>query len=230
MGKILPGVFVSFANPKGGVGKSTLALLFAAYLASLKSGLKFCIVDVDDAQNSIGSFRLRELNSDVEESYKVLPISSSEFGSYVDYLKDEFDIIIVDFPGNLKQDGVVETLTLMDVVVMPFEPSPLCLSATLDFYRYYSNEILALRTKMGFSTIIKGLPNRINPNVMEYKELVDDPRALPFELMKNHIKDSRVRFQRNLSTILTDYDNMSNEWGDEMIELITKHIELVNAK
>ena len=34
MGQILPGVVVAFENPKGGVGKSTLTVLFAGYIHS----------------------------------------------------------------------------------------------------------------------------------------------------------------------------------------------------
>lgn len=32
MGKILPGVFLTFENTKGGVGKSTITALFAGYI------------------------------------------------------------------------------------------------------------------------------------------------------------------------------------------------------
>ena len=30
---------------------------------------------------------------------------------------------LVDFPGNLKQNGVVETLHFVDVIIIPFEPN-----------------------------------------------------------------------------------------------------------
>ncbi len=61
-------------------------------------------------------------------------ISSSEFTNQLDFLKESFDVILIDFPGNLKQNGVVETLHFIDIVIMPFEPNNTDLSATLYFY------------------------------------------------------------------------------------------------
>ncbi len=63
MGQILPGITVSFENPKGGVGKSTLTALFAGYVKSLSEnseGLSIAVVDIDDMQNTIGKY---EINS-----------------------------------------------------------------------------------------------------------------------------------------------------------------------
>ena len=60
MGQILPGLTVSFENPKGGVGKSTLTALFAGYVKSLSEngeGLSIAVVDIDDMQNTIGRMR-----------------------------------------------------------------------------------------------------------------------------------------------------------------------------
>ena len=47
MGKILPGIFVAFENPKGGTGKSTLTALFAGYVheSHEQTGLTIGVVD-----------------------------------------------------------------------------------------------------------------------------------------------------------------------------------------
>ena len=127
MGQILPGLTVSFENPKGGVGKSTLTALFAGYVKSLSEngeGLSIAVVDIDDMQNTIGRMRDSEAEDGTDKSneYEVINIGSSEFINQLDFLKENFDIILVDFPGNLKQNGVIETLHFIDVVIMPFEP------------------------------------------------------------------------------------------------------------
>ena len=229
MGKILPGIFVAFENPKGGAGKSTLTALFAGYVhATAKdTGLTIGVCDIDDAQNTIGKVRLFDSmqQDNLDEEYQVMNISSADFVNSVDYLKDSFDIILVDFPGNLKQTGVVEVLMMMDIVIIPFEPSKIEIMHTIDFYKYYTTKILAKREELGFKTIVRALPNRVLPNLLEYKDLIAQQGDLPFKLLKHHIKESRVNYQRNLSTIIRNYDNVCDEFGEEMIQLLTEYIK-----
>lgn len=229
MGKILPGIFVSFENPKGGVGKSTLTALFAGYIHATahSSGLTVGVVDIDDAQNTIGKMRLFEATQQesLDEEYQVMNISSSEFIENMDFLKENFDIILVDFPGNLKQAGVVETLMMIDVLIIPFEPSKIEIMHTINFFDYYKANIMSKREELGYKTTVRGLPNRVVPNLIEYKDLVANQNEFPIKLMEQHIKESRVQFQRNLSTLISNYNHVCDEFGDEMVQLITEHIK-----
>lgn len=87
-------------------------------------------------QNTIGKLREDEAEDGImkkEEEYEVINISSSEFINQLDFLQDNYDIILVDFPGNLKQNGVVETLHFVDVIIIPFEPNQTDLRPTLTF-------------------------------------------------------------------------------------------------
>lgn len=229
MGKILPGIFVAFENPKGGVGKSTLTALFAGYIhaTAKETGLTVGVVDIDDAQNTIGKMRLFEATQQesLDEEYQVMNISSSEFIENMDFLKENFDIILVDFPGNLKQAGVVETLMMIDVLIIPFEPSKIEIMHTINFFDYYKANIMTKREELGYKTTVRGLPNRVVPNLIEYKDLVANQNEFPIKLMEQHIKESRVQFQRNLSTLISNYNHVCDEFGDEMVQLITEHIK-----
>lgn len=229
MGKNFSGIFLAFENPKGGAGKSTITAMFAGYAhaTSKETGLTIGICDIDDAQNTIGKMRLFESmeHDNLDEEYQVMNISSADFVNHVNYLKESFDIILVDFPGNLKQVGVIEVLMMMDIVVIPFEPSKIEIMHTIDFYNYYAENILAEREKLGFKTIVRGLPNRVLSNLLEYKELVANQEDLPFKLLKHHIKDSRVNFQRNLSTLISNYDHVCDDFGEEIIQLLTEYIK-----
>lgn len=229
MGKILDGIFVTFENPKGGTGKSTLTALFAGYVHANKqeTGLSIGVVDIDDAQNTLGELRAFDMGEedDANEEYQVMNISSADFINSMDYLKESFDIILVDFPGNLKQEGVVETLMMMDVVIIPFAPSKIEVMHTIKFYNYYKENILAKRDQLGFKTIVKGLPNKVTPNLLEYRELIANKDGLPFELMNNHIKESKVNYQRNLSTLIKNYNNSCDDFGEEMIQLLIDYVK-----
>ena len=120
-------------------------------------GLAVAVVDIDDMQNTIGRLRENETSEDgdKENEYQVINISSSEFINQLDFLKDSFDIILVDFPGNLKQNGVIEALHFIDVIVIPFEPNNTDLSATLYFYNNIYKDILSARRKLGQKTTVR---------------------------------------------------------------------------
>lgn len=229
MGKNLPGIFVTFENPKGGVGKSTLTALFAGYVhaTSKDTGLTIGVCDIDDAQNTIGKLRLfdSEQQANLDEEYQVMSISSADFTNSVNYLRESFDIILVDFPGNLKQKGVIEALMLMDIVIIPFAPSKIEIVHTKEFYNYYKENILAKREELGYKTIVRALPNRVLTNLIEYKRLLALEKELPFKLLTNHVKESRVNYQRNLSTLMTNYDGSCDDLGVELINLLIDFIK-----
>lgn len=225
MGKILPGIFCAFENPKGGAGKSTLTAIFAGYLHSVgkEQGLEIGVIDIDDIQNSVNKLRQLEETEETSGEYRIMSISSSDVIDQMDFLKEEFDIILIDFPGNLKQEGVIEILHLIDVCIIPFEPNQISLMATLDFYELYTG-IIAERSKNGLKTIVKGVPNRVVPNLTEYKSLIAEKDSLPFELLDNHIKESKVEFQRNITTLMNEYRNNADAFCEEVLELLTSYI------
>ena len=135
-----------------------------------------------------------------EEEYEVINISSSEFINQLDFLQDNYDIILVDFPGNLKQNGVVETLHFVDVIIIPFEPNQTDLRPTLTFYYNIYEGIIESRRKIGKKTTVRGV------------------------MMQNYIKDSRVDYQRNLSTLSKAYHHPCDAFCEEVLELICNHI------
>lgn len=232
MGKILPGVFLAFENPKGGVGKSTITALFAGYIhtTAKDTELTIGVVDIDDAQNTIGKMREFETgqSENIKEEYEVMNISSTEFTAQMDYLREQFDIILVDFPGSLKQPGVVETLMMIDIIIIPFSPSPIEIQATIEFFNFYKRNILSVRESNGFNTTVKGLLNRVSPNMLEFKELLASQDQLPFKLMNNYLREQRVNFQRNMTTIMTDYDNGCDNFGEEVVSIITEFVKTNN--
>lgn len=189
--------------------------------------LSIGVVDIDDAQNTIGKMREYETSQseNIKEEYEIMNISSTEFTAQMDYLREQFDIVIVDFPGNLKQPGVIETLMMIDIIIIPFSPSPIEIQATIEFFNFYKTNILSVRENNGFNTIVRGLLNRVSPNMLEFKELLASQDQLPFKLMNNYLKEQRVNFQRNMTTIITDYDNGCDSFGEEVVNIITDFVK-----
>lgn len=121
---------------------------------------------------------------------------------------------------------MIEALHFIDVIVIPFEPNNTDLSATLYFYNNIYKDILSARRKLGQKTTVRGAMNRVMPNVLEFKEIMANKSALPFELMDNYIKDSRVDYQRNLSTLSNAYHHPCDAFCEEVLELISNHIKI----
>lgn len=58
-------ISISFANQKGGIGKSTLTILAASWLRYVR-GLNVLVVDCDFPQNSIYELREREKKCEIK--------------------------------------------------------------------------------------------------------------------------------------------------------------------
>lgn len=100
---------IAFANQKGGVGKTTLCILFADYLAWKKKGV--VLLDADD-QRSVTTKREKDVEFFGEEPpYEVQHVGIQD----VDYMQRlmanarQIDgTVIIDCPGNVRDDGLAQ--------------------------------------------------------------------------------------------------------------------------
>lgn len=125
---------IVFANQKGGVGKSTLCILFANYLAWKKQDV--CIIDTD-LQKTIMMQRKkdRELYPDTEEPYNVQDFDVADpdtMQQLMDSASQTDGYVLFDSPGNVpKTDSYLclPMLTISSVLTnMKRKPStpPVC--------------------------------------------------------------------------------------------------------
>ena len=175
MGKVFEqGIVVSIGNQKGGVGKSVITSLVANYIhQEWGEKLKIIVVDCDDLQGSLIKLRERDLlaqNGEDDKNYRLLQISSMDLPSNIEFLTEEYDIIFLDLPGNLKQPGVLKCYTWVDVLIVPTQTSSLDLQSTIDFANMYKNEIISEREKLNIKTAIYGLFSRVDVQNIDYKE------------------------------------------------------------
>ena len=99
---------VVFANQKGGVGKSTLCILFADYLAW--KGRSVCVIDTD-LQKSVLMQRRKDAvaHSGQDEPYGVQDFDVAEpnaMRQLVDSASEVEGFVLFDTPGNVSQDGL----------------------------------------------------------------------------------------------------------------------------
>jgi len=113
---------ITFANPKGGSGKTTSAILLAEQIA--KAGASVAVLDCDPNQN-IMHWQKDRTKAGRETAFEVIPAPDEE--SFMDTLvelEDRFDYLVLDLEGTASQ-LVTYATSQSDLVVIPFEPTPM---------------------------------------------------------------------------------------------------------
>ena len=127
---------ITFANQKGGVGKSTLAMLFANYLCWKK--MNVCIIDTD-LQQTIALMRKSDLDfyaCEAPYSVQGFPVSDVDTMRQLMENSRKFDgIVLIDAPGNLSQDGLIPILSETDYILCPFRYDKATTSSTSTFVK-----------------------------------------------------------------------------------------------
>ncbi|HJV85522.1 MAG TPA: ParA family protein [Noviherbaspirillum sp.] len=115
---------VVIANPKGGVGKSTVATNLAGYFA--KRGHKVMLGDADTQQSSRAWLALRPgslpqiASWDIVDGHVARPPKGTTH-------------IVLDTPAGLSGSRLDEVLRIADKVVVPLQPSMFDILATQEF-------------------------------------------------------------------------------------------------
>lgn len=153
---------IVFANQKGGVGKSTLCILFADYLAN--KGLPVAVIDAD-LQQSIVVQRQRELKAEKREADNVpwdaVTVNTGTLAAVEEAMaaaKEFPGTILVDAPGNLADDNIVPIYANADYIIAPMSYHPNIIDST----RRFAEVMKQLKESMGLKFKIWFLPNRID--------------------------------------------------------------------
>lgn len=152
---------ITFANQKGGVGKSTLCTLFANYLGA--KGSDVLVLD-GDQQRSICHRREQEMLvfPEYEWLYNVQGFSlenNENVERLMVNLRRIDGVILVDAPGNLVQPGLTALLTLSDYIVIPLQYEASVMTSTAEFLRWIEEH----QANNGCQSKLIFLPNRFKP-------------------------------------------------------------------
>jgi len=128
------------ANPKGGVGKSTLSTNIAGYFAS--QGHAVMLGDADVQQSSMLWLSLRPPAA--------RPIASWELGvEQVAKPPKGTTHVVIDTPAGLHGKRLKEILKLADKVIVPLQPSVFDIFATRAFLDELAQNRHAMNTEIG---------------------------------------------------------------------------------
>lgn len=113
---------ITFANPKGGSGKTTSAILLAEQIAV--SGGRVAILDLDPNANILTWSNTRRAEGrDVPFSVYARP-QAQDTVELIDSLVDSADYLIVDLEGS-KDQIVTFALSRTDLCIIPLDGSPM---------------------------------------------------------------------------------------------------------
>ena len=133
MGKI-----VTFANQKGGTGKTTLA----TNLAVLWSNSKYKVAVIDaDTQKSLANWveARKKYYGENDIGIDVYPYHTHSLGEDIKKIKRKYNFIIIDSPPSITYD-TIQIVKNSDRVFVPVQPSPVDLMATIPFLNLVKQE------------------------------------------------------------------------------------------
>ena len=139
-------IIITFANQKGGVGKTTLCTLFANYLVVHQK--KVLVIDCD-VQQTISFRRKADLQKykDVTIPYNIQPFNIANVQNVQNLmtnLRKMQGIILIDAPGNLTQQGLIPIFANSDYIICPFQYEVTSINATATFISF----IYKIRAKL----------------------------------------------------------------------------------
>lgn len=133
-------VIVTFANQKGGVGKTTLCVTFANYLVT--KGVRVVIVDCD-FQHSILKCRRSDLRKygDGTVPYSVIEKEATDRDDMTLLMEKlhndpSIEVALVDSPGSLKAAGLVPLFVNSDIIAIPFHYDLVTVPSTASFIMF----------------------------------------------------------------------------------------------
>ncbi|GAB4347635.1 MAG: hypothetical protein OHK0038_27460 [Flammeovirgaceae bacterium] len=190
---------ISFANQKGGVGKSTLLLLTAAALHR-RTQKKVLVIDCDP-QNSIHDVYKQEGGKDafdvISFNWKQ-PKPEVNFDKTIALAEKKYDVIFLDIPGKMEGREIYFSILVSDIVIVPIVASALDIKATIDFLETLP-KIREIKEKEGFKLEVYGVINK-KDTTYEHKRLKELTGVGGMQLFYSPLS-SLVRYKRNISTI-----------------------------
>jgi chromosome partitioning protein len=141
---------ITFANPKGGSGKTTAAMLLAEQIAI--SGGRVAILDLDPNANIVAWSRSRaEEGRGVPFTIHARP-QADETVDFIDSMSDTIDYLIVDLEGS-KDQVVTFALSRTDLCVIPLDGSPMEARQAAAAVRLVQSTAAMIRSKIAYTLL-----------------------------------------------------------------------------
>ena len=167
-------VIVTFANQKGGVGKTTLCVTFANYLVT--KGVRVVVIDCD-FQHSIMKCRKADIRKygEQEMPYEVWAYEANDKAMMTTLMEKlhndpEIDVVLMDSPGSLKAEGLIPMFVNSDIIIVPFHYDLVTVPSTASFLMFVDRLKKAVGERMKARLFI--IPNLNDGRIGKRSELL----------------------------------------------------------
>jgi len=185
-------MIILIGNQKGGAGKSTVTLLLANYLVQAKMK-EVTVIDMDYQQSIAQKYERAKLLENTEP-YTVVAASLEHFPGMKNILcTEEAQVVLIDLPGKLDDDGLIAVFESADLVICPFSYDEFSFESTVLFS-------VVLR-KINAKVPIAYVPNRVKATVKYETRYEVDEQLAKLGKVTTPLPD-RIDFQR-VSTFQT---------------------------
>lgn len=206
-------MIILFANQKGGVGKSTLAVLFSNF-AVQKRNRKVKVYDMDFQQSLYNKY----LNSGILENQRLYEVALAKIPGFKSIKKKEKEdpsqLTVIDLAGRMDDDNLIQIFKESELIICPFCYDEYSVTSTFEFCYVVK--------KVNPSSQIILIPNRVKSSV-KYETLDSVNQALgQFGELTSPVSD-RIDFQRITTsytpeTLVPILDPIFNKLFDDYIE------------
>ena len=221
--------YIAFGNMKGGVGKTTLNSILANYIKN-NTDKSVVVLDADDSQLSLTKLReMDEKFNDEFESYPLIEVSSKDVTTFArENLESEVDYVIIDLPGNVNQEGVIETYSILDYLFVPTRLTVLDIQSSVEFITNSVTKINNIRKELDFpEMVVTGCINNVDKRTTEYNQYKEIGSSYVTDLVpfiKTVLPSSSV-FSREINT----KDEFKHKTKGDLIKHFCKEVfEIIN--
>jgi chromosome partitioning protein len=206
-------MLIALCNPKGGVGKSTIATHLAAH--AREQGRKVALIDAD-AQESSSAWLADLADSGFRvEVYRYQ--TADEILDHADEAASKYDLVVADGPGALKE--VTRALLMVcDIALLPIGPGALDLRASLDSIRVLRQAQKVRRGPPRAAVI----PNKLHPRYRLSRELLDAAAELKLPTLAGLSLRQAYADSAGQGTVVWRMGPAAQEAAQEMLHLINQ--------
>lgn len=164
-------------NPKGGCGKSTLAVNLSGYLAS--RGNSVAIMDFDPQGSSMRWLKLRPGNSAPIHGIAAFDVRGSTTRSWQLRVPNNIRYLVVDSPASVPAENLAELTSGAHAILIPILPSDIDVYAASQLMKDLLL-IAKVSRRMGRIGVVA---NRVRENTLAYRKLMRFLNSLSISLV-----------------------------------------------
>lgn len=222
-------VVASFANQKGGVGKSTLTVIAANALAD--KGYKVRLLDAD-FQGSLLVLRKNDERTAAEDEsinfkYEVSYCSPDQIGEALDKAEDDgIDVVFIDMPGQAYGEGISNLLIPLDLAFIPVKTGDTDISSSIDFINIIK-KTSEIRVENSYpATKYFVVINEAEENTARFKSLVEFLKEYDYPFASELVVKKKVAIKDWTNT----YRSVAKEkGGEELLPFLEKIEEVIKS-